>query len=155
MKYRILLVSICLAALFSGCSGNAIFEDKKRSFEDNRWQKSQPLTFPVTVEKTGVYSFEVFFSHVYDYQFPEVPLLLQIRYPDSHLEVQRAVLNLKDAQGKELGDCAGDYCDLWQEIRPGRALQPGHYEITLSHEFQAAFLPNVLAVGLRVEAENH
>ncbi|RYG41201.1 MAG: hypothetical protein EOO01_25670, partial [Chitinophagaceae bacterium] len=102
----------------------------------------------------GIYNFELFFSHIYGYQFPEIPLVVAIQSPDGDTATERFMLKIKNNAGDELGDCAGDYCDLRQLILPGKALKPGHYEVKISHEFNGAFLPNVLATGLKVSAKN-
>ncbi|NMH27627.1 gliding motility lipoprotein GldH family protein [Flavobacterium silvaticum] len=147
-----LLVSVFSLTIF-GCDGNAVFNEKVDSFENNRWQKDKSLDFSVDIEKTGVYSFDIFFSHIYDYQFAKVPLILELKYPDGHIEKDNVTIEIKDSDGKETGDCSGDYCDLWHVIQPPKALQPGHYEVKIVNDFGASYLPNILSVGLKVSAK--
>lgn len=150
----IFLPLLFLTLILGSCRGDAIYRDIRNEFPGNQWQKDKPLEFPLQIDKTGIYGFEVFFSHVHGYQFPQVILKMEIHYPDTHVEVEHITLDIKKPDGSEAGDCAGDYCDLWHQIRPARALQKGHYNIKLSHEFPGPYLPNVLGVGLIANDEN-
>ena len=148
-----ILFALAFAFVIAGCDGNAVFEKKIDGFENNRWEKARPLQFSVDVEKAGNYSFDIFFSHVYGYQFPEIPMILEIQYPGGRTEKEELVIAIKDADGNDSGDCAGDYCDLWHTVQPPSTLEPGHYEVRLINDFQGPFLPNILGIGLKVSLQ--
>lgn len=143
---------IFASILLVSCQGETHYSETDRSFEDNRWQKSDIKTYEFEIAQAATpYEIEVFFSHVYGYQFPKVPLIAEITYPDGTMESVDFDLLLKDASGAELGDCAGDYCDLTQKIEVPKPLTAGKYKVRLMHGFNGEFLPNVLGLGLRVQ----
>jgi len=141
-----------LAVLLFSCQGDTFYSKTDKNFDENRWQKSdiKVYEFEITKEATP-YEMQVFISHVYGYQFAEVPLIAEITYPDGEMSSVNFDLKLKDGSGSELGDCAGDYCDLTQKIDVPKPLSVGKYKVRLMHNFNGEYLPNMLALGLRVE----
>jgi gliding motility-associated lipoprotein GldH len=138
-------------ALFS-CGSKTIYNKMDEGFKDNRWPKSDVKTYSFELAKQAAgCSMDVRFSHVYGYQFQTVPLVMTITYPDGKTVSKDIVLKVTDSNGKDLGECAGDICDLTQTVITDSEPMPvGKYMITLKHTFQAGFLPNVLGVGIRV-----
>lgn len=146
-KLALFLFAFALAS----CTGESVFSKTDKGFAENRWQKSDIKTYEFKIEQSATpYEMQVFFSHIYGYQFEKAPLIAEITYPDGQLSSVKFDLILKDASG-ELGDCAGDYCDLTQKIELPKPLEKGKYKVRLMHDFNGEYLPNVLALGLRVE----
>lgn len=146
-KYLFLLAALCLS-----CNNKSeIFDRFDRDFDENRWNPTDAKTYEFRVaDDTKPYDIVCCFSHVYGYQFSSVPLLFTITDPGGKVTQKPIDLQLKDAAGKELGDCSGDYCDLDYTLQRGQKLQKGTYKISVSHTFEGPYLPNVLGVGLRV-----
>jgi hypothetical protein len=60
-------------------------------------------------------------------------------------------LVVKDATGKDIGDCTGDICDVYAPIQTNIKLQKGTYTIEVKSAFEGPYLPNILGVGVIVE----
>jgi gliding motility-associated lipoprotein GldH len=148
------LILVCSFFLLFSCNDKTVYDKVDKDFPENRWQKSDVKTYTFEITKTGVnYTVEVLFSHIYGYQFSSAPLIAEITYPDGKLVSNGIILQIIGEDGEDLGDCAGDYCDLTQPIINNEPLAVGKYSVKLSHNFQAEFLPNVLGVGIQVKQE--
>ena len=152
MKTKTLLLLSLFTLLFS-CSKQSQFSQFDTFGEENRWQKTDAKTFEFDVtDDAQLYNLVFRFSHVYGYQFPSVPLNIAIESPDGKKEELNIDLPIKDDSGKDLGECAGDICDLNYKIKEKTKLQKGEYKITISHSFEGPYLPNVIGIGLNVES---
>ena len=139
-------------ALLAACNSKTLYSETDDNFTQNRWLKSDIKVYEFEItEPATPYEIEVFFSHVYGYQFPKVPLIAELTRPDGNITSHQFDFMIKDESGNELGDCAGDYCDLSQKIPVEGALSVGKYKLRLMHNFEGEFLPNVLGIGIRVE----
>lgn len=146
------LLFVLLTILLFSCNSKTIYDQVDKDFAKNRWQKSDVRTYSFEITTKGVYhNVYVLFSHVYGYQFSSAPLVAEITYPDGKVESRGIILQITGEDGEDLGDCAGDYCDIRQEIMKNEVLPVGKYTVKLSHNFQAEFLPNVLGIGIEVE----
>lgn len=59
-------------------------------------------------------------------------------------------INLKDGMAKDLSDCMGDICDIEITVKELK-LAKGNYKITVQNRFAHAYVPNVLALGIRIK----
>lgn len=152
MKTKILLF-VALASILTSCS-NHQFSQFERFGEDSRWLQSDVKTFEFEItDDSKLYDITFKFSHVYDYQYPSVPIIFDIESPDGRKGTLPVDLPLKDKNGKELGDCSGDICDLSYSLEHKAKLLKGKYKITISHSFKGApYLPNVIGIGLDVDS---
>ncbi|MEO8516804.1 MAG: hypothetical protein ABI426_08670 [Flavobacterium sp.] len=151
MKAKTLLLFSFIFLLFS-CNDATVYSKIDDDFANNRWQKTDAKTYEFAITDVApLYNVVLKFSHVYDFQFPQVPIKVQIKDPSGKEENFTFNLKIKDDAGKELGDCAGDICDLKFKMKDKIKLTKGSYIITISNAFDKPYLPNVLAVGLNVE----
>lgn len=148
---RISLILLAAVLLIS-CDNNTVYKKLDTDFADNRWQQSDVKTYAFTIPKDGNYDLVLNFSHVGGFQFDDVPMIVTITNPDQTTTTEKILLDILDTAGSDLGDCSGDYCDLQQDVFTNKALAAGNYKVTLRNEFNNAFLPNVLAVGIHVDA---
>lgn len=137
--------------LLTACQGDTVYKEYSRNFTDNRWMADDIRSYKFAIAKNGRYDVIVDFSHVYDTPLNRVPLSLKITGEGKTLADRQIDLLLKDENGKMLGDCMGDYCDLRVVADSGRTFGKGSYEVKLRHRFDFDYLPNVLGVGIRVE----
>lgn len=143
-------IALVLLVMLAACNGKDVYSETDRYFEDNRWEKSDIKTYEFEIEQSATpYELSVFLSHVYGYQFDSAPMIAEITYPDGSLSSVKFDFRFKE-NDKELGECAGDFCDLSQAIPVEKPLVAGKYKLRLMHNFNAEFLPNILALGLRV-----
>lgn len=151
MKLKITLLLPLFLLLFS-CNQNSVYSEFVKSAEDYRWPSTEAKTFEFEItDDAQTYDILLLFSHVYGYQFAEVPLNFSLKSPDGKTENFSINLPIKDKNGEDFGDCSGDICDFTSAIKEKIKLQKGNYKITVSHDFKKAdFLPNVIGVGLEV-----
>jgi gliding motility-associated lipoprotein GldH len=147
---KIIYPLTCLLVLLSSCNTSSIY-NSDTTFTDNQWFKKSSTTFEFTIEdESKLYDLSCILSHVYDYQFDSIPLEFKISKPDGTIETIAMDYLIKDESGKELGDCAGDICDLQQKLLSKVKLTKGTYSITITHTFEYDYLPNIIRVGIDV-----
>ena len=147
---KLLLLSLFLSLI--SCS-NHHFSDFQRLGEDHRWQKKDAKVFEFEItDDAQSYNLIFDFSHIHDYQFASVPIDFNIENPTGKSEKFTVDLKIRDNDGKELADCTGDICDLKYTFKDNVRLEKGKYKITISHNFNGPYLPNILGIGLIVES---
>lgn len=139
---------VCL--VLASCGGGTAFKKYDTDFVGNRWQKSDVRTYDFTLKESGTYDLMVDFSHVYGTQFPALPLNVVMVNPDMSKKTQSMMLELRDPDGTELGDCSGDYCDVRQAAFSKMKLAAGNYQVSVANDFEYDFVPNVLGFGIRI-----
>jgi gliding motility-associated lipoprotein GldH len=151
MKIKIVLFSL-LSLIYLSCNQGVTFSQFDTDFELNRWEEKNIKEYNFTIDDDiKEYDLIVVFSHVYGYQFNSVPIKIEIINPANKTENMGFDLQIIDKKGKQIGDCAGDVCDLKYVFKEKTKLQKGNYTVKLSHAFNGPYLPNVIGVGLNVE----
>lgn len=136
------------------CQKTVVFKDVKKDFTDNQWAATDIKKFEFTLKKDiELGDIKLLFSHVHEPQYSTVPVSVSIENPSGEKENFFMNLQLKDEDGNDLSECAGDVCDLYTDIKEDVKLQKGTYKVTVENKFAYAYLANVLAVGLSVERE--
>lgn len=151
---RLKLLSFFAFFLLISCNGNSVYKTLDTNFDDNRWQRTDVKTFDFQLEKDGSYNLAIVFSHVAGIQFAEIPLNLELSDANGVILAQNIILKTKDAQGNDIGDCAGDFCDMEQAVFTTKALTAGSYKIRLANAFENDYLPNVIGIGVNVTDAN-
>jgi gliding motility-associated lipoprotein GldH len=148
---KLFYYTVLLFILFS-CKNDVVYDKMDKHFKLNRWDKTDVKNYNFTIENSlEQYDIIFKFGHVYDYQFPFIPLKIKIENPSGTIESIDVNLKIKDPNGKELADCGLDICDLKQVIKKKTKLERGNYKISVSHNFKGSYLPNVLGVGLQIK----
>lgn len=151
MKKIILVVSFILV-LFASCNKTSLYDKFEDNFKENRWEEKDSKTYDFSIDdESKLYNITFRFSHVYDYQFNSIPIHFTIINPKGSAQKKEIDLQIKDASGKEIAECSGDFCDLNYKLEENVKLLKGNYKIIVSHSFKGPYLPNVLGVGLKVE----
>jgi len=134
------------------CNKLEVYNQFDDGFAENRWQATDVKTYNFTIDDdTKLYNLTFRFSHIYDYQFNSIPINFTIVNPKGETQNKEIDLQIKDASGKEMGECSGDFCDLKYKLEEMMKLEKGNYKVIVSHSFEGPYLPNVLGVGLKVE----
>lgn len=150
MKAKITLLFAALT-LFVSCTSSSTFSQFDKMPENNRWEKADAKVYEFEIkDNTSFYNIVFKFSHVFDYQFASVPIQFVIESPDGKKETLAIDLHIKESNGKEIAECAGDICDLKYKVMKKVKLQKGNYKVTVSHNFNGPYLPNVIGIGLEV-----
>lgn len=151
MRTKLYAATLLFFMLIS-CTKSGIYSKYDSLGETNRWEQPDMKTYEFTVDNdTALYDIKFHFSHVYDYQFASVPMTFSITGPGGKTENIALDLPIKNEKGEQLAECSGDICDLIYLIKGKTKLQKGLYKITVAHNFQGPFLPNVIGVGLEVD----
>lgn len=137
-----------LFALLLSCNKNSVYNHLYQNFPDNRWYETDVKTFEFDLKKSQNCDLVVNFSHIYDFQFEMIPVVLDITYPDQTTKTETVMIYLTDKNGKSVSDCTGDICDMEQIISTDTAFEAGHYKMTLRSLFDHPFIPNVLGLGI-------
>ena len=150
MRIKFLLVAFLFVLL--SCNKNTIYDDFDSNFENNRWEENDNRVFEFENKQSGeVFDLKLHFGHISGFQFKEVPLEVEITNPDGKIEVLLISVKLIDESGKDIGDCTGDICDVFQTIKTFETLNNGSYKVAIKSKFPGPYLPNVLGVGIVVE----
>lgn len=150
LKLKFLLLFITYS--FISCNSNAIYNEFNTDFDSNRWNSNEVTTFEFdNPEEIQVGSIKLHIGHIYDFQFANVPMEINIISPEGSSETIYVDVKFKDESGKDLADCSGDICDLYTSIVVNKKLLKGKYKFEIKNKFESLFLPNILGVGITIE----
>ena len=153
MKIKLLSILFFSLALIS-CNEKKIYDKLDKNFTDNRWQKAELKTFEFSIEEEARnYDVNVHFAYLSAFVINPVPMTVTILHPDNSEEKKEINIVVKNKDGKETGDCGGDYCDIRESIFKNEALKKGNYKITIQQNFDGPYLPNVNGIGIEVIAQ--
>lgn len=144
-------VLFSLLIILVSCNKNKVFSDFDNEFKDNRWDFENVRTFDFEIKEELPYAIKLQFGHIYDFQEKEVPVEITLTDPKGVNEVQVVNIIVKDENNKELGNCGGDICDVYQVFKEKEHLKKGFYKIRIKNLSKGIFLPNVLGIGVIVE----
>jgi len=152
MKSKFVLIALLF--VFLSCNKNKVYDDFDSSFDNNRWDATDIRFFEFdNTQSEGVCDLKLHFGHISGFQFKEVPLEVEITTPDGKPEILPVAMKLIDESGKDIGDCTGDICDVFQTIKTFQNLEKGKYKVTIKSKFTGPYLPNVLGIGIVVEKQ--
>ena len=152
MKAKFVLITLLFT--FLSCNKSKIHDDFDSSFDNNRWDASDVRVFEFdNTQSEGVCDLKLHFGHISGFQFKEVPLEVEITTPDGKTEILPVAMKLIDESGKDIGDCTGDICDVFQTIKTFQNLEKGKYKVTIKSKFTGPYLSNVLGIGIVVEKQ--
>ena len=150
MRVKFLLVAFVF--VFLSCDKNKIYDNFDFNFENNRWEENDIRIFEFENNQSEeACDLKLHFGHISGFQFKEVPLEVVITAPDGESEVFSINVKLIDESGKDIGDCTGDICDVFQTIKTFETLENGKYKVAVKSKFTGPYLPNILGVGIVVE----
>jgi len=149
-------MGMALLLVLSACDPNRVYEQNLELPESN-WTVENVPAFEFAIKDTtksyNVY-FNVRYSLAYDYY--NLYLRHQLLGPDStELSSQLHELHLMDAKtGKPAGKGSSDVYDLQAlALKDVKFPQVGTYTLRLTQYMRRDPLPNIMAVGIRVEEQ--
>lgn len=152
MKVKFVLITLLFT--FFSCNKNKIHDDFDSNFDNNRWDANDVRVFEFeNTQSEAVCDLKFHLGHISGFQFKEVPLEVEIVSPDGMSEVLPIAMKLSDESGKDIGDCTGDICDVFQTIKTFQNFEKGKYKVSVKNKFAGPYLPNVLGVGILVEKQ--
>lgn len=145
------IYALVLALALFACN-DTVFDQYDRDFDNNRWVKSDVRQYHFAIADTaGRYDLIVDFSHVAGFQFGLVPISVTLQSANEQPITEHLLLRIKDANGNDIGDCTGDYCDIAHIVFSDLNLKRGKYKVSIANEFDNDYLPNVVGLGIRVQ----
>ena len=144
---KLLLFTLILVCF--SCEKDRVFYEMHSDFEENRWMAGNSQRYAFEIENSDVYSIHLLFSYVYGFQFSSLPMTFTLTDAKGNKTEWQQKLQILNSKGKELGECAGDLCDLQQAVHTGN-LSPGKYTISVSQQFPGDYIPNVLGLGISI-----
>jgi gliding motility-associated lipoprotein GldH len=152
MKFKLFSV-LFFTIVLTSCNEKKIYDELNKDFPEQRWQKSEAKTFEFTIEQEARnYDVNVHFAYLSDFPLKLVPMTVGIVRPDGSEENKEISIVVKNKEGKETGECGGDFCDIREAIFKNEALKKGTYKIRIQQNYNAAYLPNVNGIGVEVIA---
>lgn len=154
MRNLILPLAVACIALLTSCDPSRVYEQNVELPEKN-WTVDNALAFEFAIEDTTKrynVHFNVRYSLAYDYY--NLYLRHRLIAPDSsEVSSELHELHLMDAKtGKPQGKGSSDIYDLQSlALKDVAFAQTGTYKLQLTQYMRRDPLPNVLAVGVRVE----
>lgn len=153
MKIKTIALLFAAFALFS-CNKKKIYDELDKNFPENRWQKGETKNFEFSIEEEARnYDVNVHFAYFSDFVINPVPLSVTIIHPDGSEQNKTLNIVVKDSEGKETGECGGDFCDIREALFKNEALKKGVYKLSIQQQFDGAYLPNVNGIGIEVVAQ--
>ena len=122
MKAKFVLITLLFT--FLSCNKSKIHDDFDSSFDNNRWDATDVRVFEFeNTQSEAVCDLKLHFGHISGFQFKEVPLEVEITAPNGKTELLPVVFQFTDDSGKDIGDCSGDICDVFQTIKTFKNLE--------------------------------
>lgn len=150
MRTKLLLSTLLIFLMFS-CSRDKVFE-KHIKMENLVWNRFNELSFDVPIKDTSVnYDFYVAIRHHTDMPFPRIKINFYMSTPDGETRSLDKMIDLKDKDGKLLGDGLGELWDMVEPVRKDFHFnKTGTCKVELSSRMSNVDLPGILEVGLIV-----
>lgn len=149
------IIGIFLALLwFSACDSKRVFEEKK-DFKKGYWVFSDAAIFDFNIKDPSL-KYKMLFNIRVNNKYAYQNLYLQYYLEDSIGQVlKKDLINLQlfnPVTGVPLGDGLGDIYDLQRSFIPEYQFdKAGKYKMRIDHFMRKDTLPDILAVGFRLE----
>lgn len=151
-----ILLLVVLSAFLWSCNPHKIYEEHQELSKNLVWEKTKKLTFEVDVtEDTIPYTISLALRYISGFPYKTLPIQLTITSPSGISTTKVYSLVVIDEKGDYIGDGAGDYWDLMQEIEKNSALEKGTYTFVAEHAMVNNPVPFVMELGLKVEKNRH
>jgi len=141
-----------ISLLFISCDPRRVF-DENASFKDNIWDRKETLKFEVNIKDTlSPHNVYVNIRNAEGFPYSNLYLFIHCKYPSGKIHTDTLECVLADANGKWLGNGAGDIYDnqiLFK--RNVQFRQAGTYTFELEQAMRLDKLPLIMDAGIRIE----
>jgi gliding motility-associated lipoprotein GldH len=149
---KIIFAFIGISLLLISCDPRRVFDENK-TLPDNIWERSNKVIFKVPITDTiSPHNVYINVRNADGYPYGNLYLFVHSTFPDGRKITDTLECTLADANGKWLGDGAGDIYDnqiLFK--RNVRFRQSGTYIFELEQAMRLEKLPLLMDVGIRIE----
>lgn len=153
IKYKSFLAVLGISLFLISCDENRVYE-KNEDFSMYQWEYEDVKTFDVVLEDITPKTVFVNFRHTYFFGSRNVLMNLEVKFPNDSIHKTPLNILLSEPNGMWHSECSGDICDFKYPIKEFTNYtfpEVGTYVFSLTQDMRVNPLPNVMAVGLRVE----
>ncbi|MCD4665750.1 MAG: gliding motility lipoprotein GldH [Bacteroidales bacterium] len=154
--YKTSLFAVLVSLLIvPSCSNNKVFQQYHK-FENLSWNRFNYLTFEVPIEETGgEYDILIAIRHLPEIPYKKINISLTINLPYGEMRTANHTLTMKDKEGKNLGNCLGDLCDITIPVRKGfKFAEPGIVKFDIENKYSKMEMPGIMEIGLIIRKAN-
>jgi gliding motility-associated lipoprotein GldH len=146
-------IFVLLAALtFTSCDKARVFEENQQ-ITDYKWKYEDAKTFVAEIKDTTQhYNLYINVRHSFQFDWRNAWVKITTTFPDGKSFDKRVNLVLSEPDGRWLGDCLGDNCDMQVQIQQNAIFpKPGKYTFKIAQDMRVNPLVAVKSVGMRIE----
>ena len=147
---RFVCFFLCLA--FISCRNDNIIVDVEQSV-DTFWEYNKPLEYSFEIQDTScAYDMSIHIRHCATFTHENLYLNTTTIFPNGKTTTYPVSFQLAENNGKWLGKCSGDICDITIEMSSASYFQiPGKYTIQFEQFSRSDSLQGVQKIGLKVK----
>ena len=150
----LLVACLVLLGLYAcqNLSGLGVYE-KMQPVPHYNWDYAFRPEFDIRIQDTGSqYNMYVMLRHNNGYAYSNLWVLITMVKPDGSKQTQRVELPLADTEGRWMGSGIDDIFEHKIPIQQhARFNEPGEYRFILEQNMRVNPLPDIMAVGFRIE----
>ncbi len=152
MKYYLPFCCLFLAALFTSCGPNYIFEETN-AVENQEWTYQDTIDFKVEITDTlRIYNLHLDIEHAVDYAHQNIYIQIYTLFPSGERTRERISIDFADKGGQWYGDCEEDWCTLRVTIQEGAFFNAlGTHTFTIEQYMRVDPLPGIKSVSMKIE----
>jgi gliding motility-associated lipoprotein GldH len=148
---KVLLILI-ISTLSISCSKNKVYE-KRFEFEKYTWNRFLPVYFEFPIHD-NTYNYNIYLTsrHITQYPYDNLKVNLTIYSPSGDERTSMHVFQVKDKDGKFLGDGMGDLWDLKLLVKQNISFKDaGNYKIQIDNLMDYYDIVGLMNIGVIVE----
>jgi gliding motility-associated lipoprotein GldH len=146
-KIKVIFVFLCLISLWACQNSKTVYEDIKTV--PYNWTKNDDLIFDFVAEDTiSPYSFSIFLKHNTFYQWQNLFLFLDTKYPDGSVSRDTLECMLAETSGRWLGKTSSKSKEIIYLLKKVTFPQQGEYQFVIKQGMRDEKLQNIENVGI-------
>lgn len=146
------IIPMLLCGALVSCEKNYILE-QNQPLKDCSWNYKDTQTFTAEIKDTIInYDIYIHMRHGFNFEWRNVWVKIETTFPDGREFEKRVNLVLGEADGRWLGNCLGDNCDIRIPIQQS-AFFPylGKYTFKITQDMRTNPLGAVKSVGMEIQ----
>jgi len=147
-----ILMFILISTVLLSCNKNKVYE-KRIDFEKYTWNRFLPIYFEFPIKEVN-YNYNIYLTlrHITQYPYNNLKVNLTIYSPSGDERTTMHVFQVKDKEGKFLGDGMGDLWDLKLLAKQNISFKdPGNYKIQIDNLMDYFDIVGLMNIGVIVE----
>ena len=157
MRISNIILILLFYLLLTSCDRNRIFE-KNQNIDDRLWHKDSTISFLFPVEDI-YHHYDIYVNirntNQYPYQNLYINYVLEDTLGNKIISDLSDLLLFDSKTGRPLGNGMGDIFDhQFIILEKVKFKNPGYYRININQYMRLDILPEIMAVGIRVEIQN-